>query len=63
MQHLNSCGFVLAVAGMNPVIFRIFRDLGFEPLIPHFLTVKQAKEQLTVPVRGEHGGDERERGR
>jgi anti-anti-sigma factor len=48
MQDLNSRGRILALTGMNPVIFRIFRDLGFEPLIPHYLSIERAGEELAA---------------
>ena len=51
MQQLNGHGLVLALAGMDPVIFRIFRDLGFEPLIPHYLSVERAMDGLAVADR------------
>lgn len=50
----------MALAGMNPVIFRIFTDLGFEPLIPHYLSAERAKEELAAFNRGGIGGDARE---
>lgn len=58
MQHLNERGRMMALAGMSPVIFRIFRDLGFEPLIPHYLSVERAREDFDVTGRGiaEEGG-------
>lgn len=52
MQHLNERGRMMALAGMSPVIFRIFRDLGFEPLIPHYLSVERAREDFGVSDRG-----------
>lgn len=51
MQHLNERGRMMALAGMSPVIFRIFRDLGFEPLIPHYLSVERAREDFGVSDR------------
>ncbi len=49
MQRLGASGGALALAGMNSSILKIFRDLGFEPLIPHFGTLDRALEQLRLP--------------
>jgi anti-sigma B factor antagonist len=59
MQDLNRRGLTMALAGMNPVIFRIFRDLGFEPLIPHYLTVERAEEGMAAPGGGDTGTGKR----
>ncbi len=55
MQLLGRSGSVMALAGMNPAIFRIFRDLGFEPLIPHYLSVERAQEELAATNRVGNG--------
>jgi hypothetical protein len=34
---------------MSSGVLKIFRDLGFEPLIPHFGTLERALEQLRLP--------------
>ncbi len=47
LQSLGDRSCKMALAGMGPAIFKIFRDLGFEPLIPHYLTVRKALEQLS----------------
>jgi anti-anti-sigma factor len=47
MQLLSGSGRGLALSGMNEPVFKIFRDLGFEPLIPHYLSVEAALEDLT----------------
>jgi len=36
VQQMNNSGMKLALTGMNPAVYKIFTDLGFEPLIPHF---------------------------
>jgi anti-anti-sigma factor len=49
MQRLGASGGALVLAGMSSAILKIFRDLGFEPLIPHFGTLERALEQLRLP--------------
>jgi anti-anti-sigma factor len=49
MQRLGASGGALALAGMNSSILKIFRDLGFEPLIPHFGTLERALDDLRLP--------------
>lgn len=51
MQKLGASGGALALAGMNSTILKIFRDLGFEPLIPHFGTLDRALEELRLPKK------------
>jgi anti-anti-sigma factor len=51
MQKLGESGGKIAIAGMNSVILKIFRDLGFEPLIPHYGTLDQALHELRRPKR------------
>jgi anti-anti-sigma factor len=51
MQKLGASGGALALAGMNSTILKIFRDLGFEPLIPHFGTLERAIEELKLPKK------------
>ena len=40
----------MAISGMNQPIFKIFRDLGFEPLIPHFMSSGAALAELSAPA-------------
>jgi anti-anti-sigma factor len=42
MQRLQETGAALALAGMNSIILKIYRDLGFEPLIPQYVTLGRA---------------------
>lgn len=49
MQRFAASGTRLALSGMSQPIFRIFRDLGFEPLIPNYLTCAKALEELGAP--------------
>jgi anti-anti-sigma factor len=51
MQKLGASGGALALAGMNSTILKIFRDLGFEPLIQHFGTLERALEELKLPKK------------
>jgi len=46
MQDMGKLHKRMVVAGMNSVIFKIFRDLGFEPLIPHYTSVETALEKF-----------------
>ena len=50
MQRMGSAGGRMALSGMNQPIFKIFRDLGFEPLIPHFMSSGAALSELSAPV-------------
>lgn len=52
LQRLGELGRRLVLAGMNPAIFKIFRDLGFEPLVPHYLGVHEAVEALSALPAG-----------
>ncbi|UCF04616.1 MAG: anti-sigma factor antagonist [bacterium] len=54
VQRFSEIGGTLAITGMSQPIFRIFRDLGFEPLIRHFLDVDKAIEEI---VSDEHRRD------
>ncbi|MDD4857158.1 MAG: anti-sigma factor antagonist, partial [Candidatus Krumholzibacteria bacterium] len=49
MQKLGASGGKLVLAGMNSVILKIFRDLGFEPLIPNYGTLDRALSELGLP--------------
>jgi hypothetical protein len=49
MQKLGASGGALALAGMSSSILKIFGDLGFEPLIPHFGTLERALDELRLP--------------
>jgi len=51
MQKLGASGGAIALAGMNSTILKIFRDLGFEPLVPHFGTLERALEELRLPKK------------
>ncbi|MCD6380029.1 anti-sigma factor antagonist [bacterium] len=46
VQQLNSSGTKLALIGMNSAIYKIFIDLGFEPLINHFLDREKAIDDM-----------------
>jgi len=50
MQRLGEKGGRLALSGMTQPIFKIFRDLGFEPLIPHFMSSDAALAGLAAPA-------------
>ncbi len=49
MQKIVAYGGRMALSGMNQPIFKIFRDLGFEPLIPHFMSSGAALSELAAP--------------
>jgi len=51
MQRLGDSGGKIAIAGMNSIILKIFRDLGFEPLIPHFGTLERALREIKLPKK------------
>jgi anti-anti-sigma factor len=59
MQQLGDSGGRLALAGMNSIILKIFRDLGFEPLIPQYSTLERALAELapekSMPERAHAG--------
>lgn len=46
MQKLGETGGRIVIAGMNSGLLKIFRDLGFEPLIPHYGTLERALAEL-----------------
>ena len=48
MQSMEKRNGVFAVTGMNAEVFKIFRDLGFEPLIPHFMSIEGAIDELSA---------------
>ncbi len=50
MQKIGADGGRMALSGMNQPIFKIFRDLGFDPLIPHFMSSGAALSELAAPV-------------
>ncbi len=50
MQKIGAAGGRMALSGMNQPIFKIFRDLGFETLIPHFMNSGAALSELAAPV-------------
>ena len=49
MQKIGADGGRMALSGMNQPIFKIFRDLGFEPLIPHYMSSGAALSELAAP--------------
>ncbi len=51
LQKLGETGGRIAIAGMSSSILNIFRDLGFEPLIPHYGTLEMALAEL-APAKG-----------
>ena len=42
MQRQSASGGKLVLAGLSSPIFKIFRDLGFEPLIPYYVSLERA---------------------
>jgi anti-anti-sigma factor len=50
MQRTGAAGGKMALSGMKQPIFKIFRDLGFEPLIPHFMSSGAALAELSAPA-------------
>ena len=48
MQRLGDSGGKLALAGMSSMILKIFGDLGFEPLMPHYGTVERALSEIAL---------------
>jgi anti-anti-sigma factor len=48
MQKLAERGRKLVLAGLSSPIFKIFRDLGFEPLIPYYITLGKALEETDL---------------
>jgi len=48
LQRLGGQGRRLVLSGMTPPIFKIFRDLGFEPLVQHYLSATAAVEALDI---------------
>jgi anti-anti-sigma factor len=55
MQRMTDLSGRIALSGMSPAILRIFRDLGFEPLLRHYLTAERALAELSSPTLGEYG--------
>jgi anti-anti-sigma factor len=55
MQRLGDSGGRLVLAGMNSMILKIFRDLGFEPLIPQYGTLERALSAVRLPMQPEEG--------
>jgi anti-anti-sigma factor len=60
MQRITGRAGKIALCGMTPAIFKIFRDLGFEPLVPNYIDVEKAIAELSAPGIDEHR-DESER--
>ena len=50
MQKAGASGGRMALSGMTQPIFKIFRDLGFEPLIPHYMSSGAALADLSAPA-------------
>ena len=48
MQRLGDSGGKLALAGMSSMILKIFGDLGFEPLMPHYGTLERALSEIVL---------------
>jgi anti-anti-sigma factor len=49
VQRFEKLGRKMALAGMSAAIFKIFRDLGFEPLVPNYISAEKAVEELVSP--------------
>jgi len=47
MQRQSASGGKLVLAGLSSPIFKIFRDLGFEPLIPYYVDLRKAVEETS----------------
>jgi len=48
MQEQVASGRKLVLAGLSSPIFKIFRDLGFEPLIPYYISLERAVEEISA---------------
>ena len=48
MQRQSAGGRKLVLAGLSSPIFKIFRDLGFEPLIPYYLSLDRAIDETAA---------------
>jgi anti-anti-sigma factor len=48
MQQLSETGGRLALSGLSSPIFKIFRDLGFEPLIPYYVSIDAAVKKMAA---------------
>ncbi|MBU8922159.1 MAG: anti-sigma factor antagonist [Bacteroidales bacterium] len=57
MQRITGRAGKIALCGMTPAIFKIFRDLGFEPLVPNYIDVEKAIAELSAPGVEEHEDD------
>jgi anti-sigma B factor antagonist len=53
MQKLAEANGRLALSGLSSPIFKIFRDLGFEPLIPYYASTEMAIERMGVTLEEE----------
>ena len=54
MQRLAETKGRLALSGLSSPIFKIFRDLGFEPIIPYFVSIDTAVQRMdAVSQEGE----------
>lgn len=50
MQNLAETGLRLVLTNLSSPIFKIFRDLGFEPLIPYYVTLDKALEKTSAAL-------------
>jgi anti-anti-sigma factor len=48
MQKLAETGRRLVLSGLSSPIFKLFRDLGFEPLIPYYVSLGKALEETAL---------------
>jgi anti-anti-sigma factor len=53
---VTETGGKMALAGMNDSVFRIFCDLGFEPLLPNYINTEDALQDLVPLGGGEYSG-------
>ncbi len=54
MQKQTASGGKLALTGLSSPIFKIFRDLGFEPLIPYYVSLERAIEETSGEAASLH---------
>jgi anti-anti-sigma factor len=52
MQKQTASGRKLLLSGLSSPIFKIFRDLGFEPLIPYYIDFRRAIEETSAAATG-----------
>jgi len=63
MMEMEKLKSRMVVAGMSSAIFKIFKDLGFEPLIPHYLSVEDALNRFAGGNLGFPSAVEEEKGK